>query len=436
MTNISNTDAQVAMVSISEIHEGVRFREDYGDIEDLVNSIKQKGLIQPLAVSLDDKGYKLLAGGRRFQALKQIGSKYIPVRIYPTNLSNLELRAIELEENIKRKDLTWQEEANLCKEIHELEIAIHGKKISTSPDAPGHSLRDTAKLVNESAAGVSKKLKMARAMEQFPDMPWDKCKTQQDAEKLLKKVTRHIVRDDLTAEAKASYAGDDVKTRLSKCYIIKDFLKALDDLPDNTFQLVEVDPPYAIDLAKQKKGYDYEGYNEADKDDYIEFMDSVLKGCYQKMSPNSWLVLWFGPDPWFEPMYQALIRAGFKTHRMVGIWNKKAGQTHMPTKRLANSYEMFFYASKGTPELSKHGRSNVFEFTVSSQGKFHPTQRPIEMYEELLNTFAEPNAKVLVPFAGSGATLIAAARNHMHPIGYDLTYDYKKEFEIWLGEEL
>lgn len=437
MTKISNTEAQVAIVSINDIEEGDRFREDYGDMESLVHSIKEKGLIQPLAVCvLNDHKYQLLAGGRRFQALKHIGSEHVPVRIYPDTLSPLELRAIELEENIKRKDLDWSEEVKLCKEIHELEVALKGRKISTAPDAPGHSLRDTAKLVNESPAGISKKLKVARAMQEFPDMGWDKCKSQSDAEKLLKKVTRHIVRDDLASTARAKYKGDSHKTAIANSYIIKDFFKADKDLPDGVFNLVEIDPPYAIDLKNRKKSYGYEGYNEVASDEYYNFMLKTLQICYKKMSSHSWLILWFAPEPWFETMYQCLIEARFETHRMCGIWNKRSGQTNIPSKRLANSYEMFFYATKGSPDLAKPGRSNVFEYTTSAHRKFHPTQRPVAMYEDVLTTFVEPNSRILVPFAGSGASLIAAGKQDMHPIGYDLTDQYKKEFEIWLGEEL
>jgi len=154
------------------------------------------------------------------------------------------------------------------------------------------------------------------------------------------------------------------------------------------------------------------------------------------MSSNSWLILWFAPEPWFETMYKLLIETGFNTHRMCGIWNKKSGQTMQPSKRLGNAYEMFFYASKGTPELAKPGSSNVFEYTVGGEKKFHPTQRPVEMIKDVITTFAQPNSRVLVPFAGSGATLIAAAQSNMHPIGYDLTDQYKKEYEIWLNEVL
>ena len=436
-----NKEAQVALTPISNILIGNRFRENLGDIDGLVQSIHDHGLIQPLAVCYndesDDREYKLLAGGRRFTACESVDKDLIiPVRIYPSTLTELELRSIELEENIRRKDLDWQEEVSLCKEIHELQIKIHGTKVSTLPDAPGHSMRDTAKLTNSSPTDTSRKLKLASAMEAFPEMPWDKCKTQSDADKLLKQVGRHIVREDLVAAAKESYNGDDRKVTLSKSYIVKDFFSALDDLPDNTFNLVEVDPPYAIDLMNKKKDYGYEGYNEVLNTEYLDFMRRTLNGCFKKMSTNSWLILWFAPEPWFQDMYDLLIETGFITHRMVGIWNKKSGQTMQPSKRLGNAYEMFFYASKGSPELAKPGASNVFEYTVGGEKKFHPTQRPVEMIQDVLTTFTQPNSKILIPFAGSGATLVAAALANMHPIGYDLTSQYKQEYEIWLNEVL
>jgi DNA modification methylase len=47
------------------------------------------------------------------------------------------------------------------------------------------------------------------------------------------------------------------------------------------------------------------------------------------------------------------------------------------------------------------------------------------MIRELLSTFVMPGANVLVPFAGSGATLIAAAQENMIPLGTDLTSGYR-----------
>jgi site-specific DNA-methyltransferase (adenine-specific) len=92
---------------------------------------------------------------------------------------------------------------------------------------------------------------------------------------------------------------------------------------------------------------------------------------------------------------------------------------------------MFFYASKGSPVLAKEGRSNIFQFPPVSPGnKMHPTERPLEMISEVITTFAFEGSKVLVPFAGSGNTLIAAALNKMMPIGYDLTEEYRNSYVL------
>ena len=149
------------------------------------------------------------------------------------------------------------------------------------------------------------------------------------------------------------------------------------------------------------------------------------------MKEDSWLIFWFGPEPWFDIIHHVLIDAGFKNRRMPGIWAKPGGQTMHPNIYFASAYEMFFYARKGNAEinLDKRGRSNIFQFQpVSSSSKIHETERPIEMMEELLKVFTWEGSRVLVPFAGSGNTLRAAFNLNMFPLGYDLTKEYKDSF--------
>ena len=111
--------------------------------------------------------YILLAGGRRFDAARLAEIEEIPVRIYTKVLDDLEMRSIELEENIQRKDLDFIEDCNLKREIHRLHIAIHGAKVSTSPDASGWSMRDTANLIGRDHKTVSMDIKLADAVEGF-----------------------------------------------------------------------------------------------------------------------------------------------------------------------------------------------------------------------------------------------------------------------------
>ena len=206
-------------------------------------------------------------------------------------------------------------------------------------------------------------------------------------------------------------------------------------IPDGVMHLVEVDPPYGIKLqdAKRREGesiYSGESYNEVDADEYEVFLFEVLKECYRVMVDHSWLIIWFAPEPWFEFMYSWIEEAGFKVHRMCGIWVKPSGQNKRPETRLANQYEMFFYASKGKPAIAK-ARGNVFAFQpVPSQKKTHPTERPVELMKEIYETFSFPNSRVLIPFLGSGNGILAAQEANMNAVGFELSKDYRDSFLV------
>lgn len=87
---------------IDSITVGERRREELGDIEGLARSIERYGLIHPIVI---DERHTLIAGGRRLEAAKRLGWDKIEGRIF-TDLSEDEKREIELEENLRRKDLT------------------------------------------------------------------------------------------------------------------------------------------------------------------------------------------------------------------------------------------------------------------------------------------------------------------------------------------
>jgi len=435
-------------VLLSHIDVGDRARKDYRDVPALIESIKSKGLIHPVAVSLhpdseSQKPYLLVAGGRRFRAHEEMNSEDILCRIYNHVLSDLEYRSIELEENIQREDLSWQEKAFLEREVHRLQVAIHGEKVSRAPDAKGHSLSDTAALLGVSKGKVSQDVALANAIEQFPDAPWSKCKNASDAGKLKKRMEQTILNDHLASEAQKKMGSADKKLQaMFDAYVIRDFFEAVKDLPNEHFDVIELDPPYGIDLqsAKSKRGLGADGlsdYNEIEAKEYPKFLAKVIKECHRVLKPNGYVIFWFGPDPWFELIASILEGAGFRVPRIPGLWVKPNGQTNSPTTRLASCYEMFFYAAKGSPTLAKPGTKNVFAFDpVSPDKKRHPTQRPEPMIKAVLETFAPPNSKVLVPFAGSGATLLAAFEANMHPLGFDLGKTYRDKYILHIKESL
>lgn len=439
------SDIKHISIYIKDILVESRFREDLGDIDSLASSISKEGLIQSIAVCMnpnytaddpDSQYYKLLAGGRRFAAISHLakthGLEKVTCRLYPGELSELQMRMLEFAENLYRKDMTWQEEDRLKRRIYELQQQIQGKKTSTAKNAPGFSLTDMSKMTGSSKGSLSESISLAKMMDETPGVNWDGFKTRSDAMKAVKGAKKVVKQ---SADAKIAVAsmgeGDTKKKKLINSYHVKDFFEGVNKIGNNSVDFIEIDPPYSIDLTNVKKDYDYSGYNEIDPDSYISFMSKVFQQSYRILKPNSWMICWFGPEPWFEEIYKLLRLHDFQTKRMCGIWVKGQGQTMQPDRSLANAYEMFFYARKGSPLLNKPGSTNVFDHSpIAPQLKVHPTERPVELLEDILTTFVAPNSNVLVPFAGSGNTLIAAAKQQMIPIGFDLTPEYHESYTI------
>jgi DNA modification methylase len=96
-------------------------------------------------------------------------------------------------------------------------------------------------------------------------------------------------------------------------------------------------------------------------------------------------------------------------------------------------------ARKGNPKIQPEGHSNVFELSPpSDRFRWHPTQHPVNLIEEIFSTFGKPNSLIMSPFLGSGTTWIAAQKQKMHCIGWDLSEDYRNAFlaEITKGDLL
>jgi len=440
------------IIKLDDIDFGKRVRQDYGDINDLVLSFKKEGIIQPLAVrdivydenkdNVIHSKYLLLAGGRRYNAAIKAGIKEVPVRIYDNELTKVDIKSIELAENIYRKDLDWQEEVKIKQEIWELQKEIYGEKTTRSPDDPGTSKRDVAKLIGDSASIFSEDVMLAQVADKIPQLRQAKTKT--EAKKIFNKLKEDLVKQEISKRIEARKSGtssDQERKNIISGYMLGDFFEGIKKIKDKTVDIVEIDPPYGIDLTEQKKSSDSVGlstmnYNEIDVKDYKEFITDVVSECYRVMKNNSWLVMWFGPDPWFDTVYDILIKQGLRGNALPAIWLKGQGQTNAPNYYMGNAYEMFFYARKGDIKLNTKGRSNVFDFRpVPPSKKTHPTERPIELIEEILDIFGYKGSTVLVPFLGSGNTLLAANNKDMNCFGFELSSQYKDEFVIRVHEQ-
>ena len=191
-----------------------------------------------------------------------------------------------------------------------------------------------------------------------------------------------------------------------------DCLEAMKEMKDNEFDLAIVDPPYGINVANNSTGTVIR--NKSDKDIFqIKDWDKSIpdKNYFielQRVSKNQ--IVWGGN---YFLDYLGYCKAPI-------IWNKKNGASLYADGEMA-------WTSKGLPKNLKiwtHQWCGAFKDSERGAIKYHPTQKPIALYEWLLMNYAKEGDKILDTHLGSGSIAIAC-----HNLGFDLTgYELDKEY--------
>lgn len=418
-------------VTISEIDTDSNAHRDIDQshISELVRSIREHGLINPITLYRPPgrRRYTIVAGRHRLHALKALRREVTSARVYDYELTEYQLRAIELYENVHRKDLTQVQKEQQIARLHQLLQRVNGPATGGTGSA-GHRLADTARLVGRSVGSVAGAVKLDRAIRDLPQLGLDKYEKTSDALRALRRFATAVNNQHV---AEVALAGN-VNTSLTDKYVLGDFFD--NTLESGAFSVIECDPDYGIDIAHMRRTQSTQqivsDYVDIPEDAFPEFIQRVCTECYRLASPNSWLILWFAMMN-YEVCANALRSAGFEFSRVPAIWKKgnDPGQSQDPSYMLCSSYETFFWARKGSPKLHVQGRTNIFDFPrVPAPQKIHPTEKPVGLVREILNTFAWPGQAVLSPFLGSGNTLLAAQQLEMPCVGFELSNVYRNAF--------
>jgi len=166
--------SEKAEVRPSEIEVGERAREEVSRIGKLSDSIENLGLLQRIGVTKDNE---LVFGLRRLEAWKKAkGDEPIPVEIVEPK-DEKERRMMEMAENVRRLNLSWQEKAELVAEIDRLGREIYGEKPkggrpekNRSDSEQFWSTERTAEETGLSKGKVSDSLALAKGMEDKPEL--------------------------------------------------------------------------------------------------------------------------------------------------------------------------------------------------------------------------------------------------------------------------
>lgn len=156
MASSSDKEAIVKLEISAIISSKFQPRKDFAPeaIADLVNSVKEKGVLQPLLVRKTGEGkYELIAGERRLRAAKEAGLRFLPVII--KDFSDKETLEVALIENLQRENLNPLEEAEAYQRLAQ---------------EFGRTQEEIAKVIGKSRSYITNTLRLLSLPEEIKDM--------------------------------------------------------------------------------------------------------------------------------------------------------------------------------------------------------------------------------------------------------------------------
>ena len=185
---------------------------------------------------------------------------------------------------------------------------------------------------------------------------------------------------------------------------LEDCVKALKRFNDNHFDLAIVDPPYGIGASEMQMGNNAKkkwskGKNWDNETPTTEYWEQLFR-----VSKNQ--IVWGGN--YFElPLTKSWL-----------VWDKNNGESGFADGEMAWTS---FNKPMRIKKIHWTGSASNWEDT---NGKIHPTQKPLKLYEWLLANYAKKGQKVLDTHLGSGSSAIAAHYFGVDFVGTELDKDY------------
>lgn len=380
------------------INRGDRQRRELTGIDELAESIHRIGLINPIVVSPDGI---LVAGERRLTACTQLGWTSIPVQ-FTTDLSEYELQCIELEENVKRVDLPWQDQCLAIDRFHKL-------KLTNEPD---WSQEKTAAAIGLDRSWVGRHIAVAEEIQAGNE----KVAT---ADKFS--VARNIV--ERNNERKKTSTLSNVETAISTTLGVVpaseaekppvpilnvDFHQFQAEYEGPRYNLIHCDFPYGINVADApRQNSAICDHYEDSADIYWSLLDRLAFSMANLVAESAHLIFWFSMEK-YQMTMEALEGMGWSVNPFPLIWHKSdnAGIAPDPQRGPRRTYETAFFAIRGDRKLTQAGaKSNSFSFPGNRADAIHISEKPREVLRHFLSMVCDEYSLIFDPTCGSGNSL-------------------------------
>lgn len=372
--------------------------------QELIESIKgAAGLLQCPVVRWEGDVLTLVAGERRLRALREIwdfggkvsyGGMELPEGMVPiVNLGDLDplaAREAELEENIKRDDLTWQDRARAEAEL----FALRRDRGVPAP------IMQIAEEVGVSAPILARNLVLAGNLHR-PEVA--QAKTAKEAFRALERVE--------TQERNAELAGAMGKEFLGAQHKVLnlDCLGWLTAQPSSQFDVILTDPPYGMgaDEFGDSGGKAGGAHFYHDTPDQAQFLiGEALPQLFRLAKADAHLYLFCDIDQ-FNWLKVEAHKVGWRPFRTPLIWFKpSAFRAPWPEQGPQRKYECILYAVKGGLKCTALAGDVIPCPPDENLG--HQAQKPVALFTELLRRSVRPGMRVLDPFCGTGPIFPAA----------------------------
>jgi DNA modification methylase/ParB-like chromosome segregation protein Spo0J len=393
-------------------------------VEELRNSLTDVGLLNAIVVREVEGRLVLVAGETRLRTMESIYSfggtvsyngQVLPEGHIPYTtlgqLTQLQAEEAELDENIRRTELPWQDRADALARLHALRVAqgqaaIEAAIASGGPVPAPRTVADTAKEVTGRSDGyfqdsVRKQLLVAKHLDN-PEVA--KAKTVDDAFKVLKKQEEREKYNRLAAEVGGSLKAESHTLLQGDCVE----LMTREEFTGR-FDVILTDPPYGMGADTFGDGAGKKANSEHQYDDSPESFKKLLQAwiplTYKVTKPQAHLYL-FCDIQHFDWLKKELQAAGWQVFRTPLISHKiNSGRVPLPEHGPRRQYELILYAFKGNRKTN-----GIFSDVISAQADAnmtHGAQKPVAVWADLLARSVLPGNEILDPFGGSGGTIIA-----------------------------
>ena len=389
------------------VNREARQRREITGIDELAASIARNGLINPIVVSDDNV---LIAGERRLTACKQLGWTHVTVQFF-ADLSNDEREVIELEENVRRAELTWQDE---CKAIFRYHDTRARKDKTWTREATADALGFNITHVNKNIL-VAPMLRLAHIAQA------DKFSV---AYGIVSRERERMQSSNLEQVDKV-FNAPEIQIKLGDAptlaapkkvppLINTNFITWSAEYTGPKFNMLHCDFPYGIGLhaSGQAATSAFQTYDDS-ADIYIELLDTLADRMSTLIAESAHMIFWFPMENYIYTL-DRLTAMGWHVQRTPLVWFKSdnTGILPDPRRQPRRIYETAFFCSRGDRMLATgpHGQGAVANAFAAPGGTktVHMNEKPVEMLRHFMRLCVDEYSIFLDPTAGSGNACRAA----------------------------